>query len=156
MQGRRGRKPANPGRTHIERRPWTARNQHGRPPVATRFQKGQSGNPKGRPKGSKNVASIFAKAARELVYVTENGRRRKRSKLDVIAAQQTNKAAGGDLAAAKLVISILGADDQRGEVAAARQPFPKEIRDARDKARLAELSKHLRNFKSGGDDGEEG
>jgi hypothetical protein len=31
---------------------------YGRPPVATRFRPGHSGNPEGRPKGSKSAASI--------------------------------------------------------------------------------------------------
>jgi phosphosulfolactate phosphohydrolase-like enzyme len=129
---------------------------YGRPPRATRFQKGRSGNPNGRPKGSKNLASIFAKAARETVIVTSNGRRHQKSKLEVIAAQQTNKAAGGDLAAAKFIASIVGADEHRGEAAAARQPVSKETRDAGDKALLADLRKSLLNLKPGDDDGEEG
>jgi hypothetical protein len=127
-----------------------------RPPVATRFQKGQSGNPKGRPRGSKNIASIFVKAGRERVTVTVNGKRRSLTKLEAIAAQQTNKAAGGELAAAKFVVALVGAEEHRGEVAAARQPVTKETRDTRDRAILAELRERVLNFKSGGDDGEEG
>ncbi|HEY8129410.1 MAG TPA: DUF5681 domain-containing protein [Hyphomicrobium sp.] len=33
---------------------------YGKPPVKTRFRKGQSGNPKGRGKGSRNFATIFS------------------------------------------------------------------------------------------------
>ena len=34
---------------------------YGKPPKNTRFTKGVSGNPHGRPKGSRNVAAVFAK-----------------------------------------------------------------------------------------------
>jgi hypothetical protein len=35
---------------------------YGKPPVQTRFRKGQSGNPKGRGKGSRNFATVFMAA----------------------------------------------------------------------------------------------
>jgi ParB-like nuclease domain/Family of unknown function (DUF5681) len=40
------------------------------PPRETRFKKGTSGNPKGRPKGSKNFATSFFELGREKVTVT--------------------------------------------------------------------------------------
>ena len=47
---------------------------YGKPTKKTRFKKGQSGNPKGRPKGAKNLASIVAQVCRERVRVKgENG-----------------------------------------------------------------------------------
>jgi hypothetical protein len=47
-----------------------------RPPESTRFKKGVSGNPKGRPKGSLNVATVFMKTLREKVVINEHGQRR--------------------------------------------------------------------------------
>ena len=38
---------------------------YGRPPVNRQFKPGQSGNPRGRPKGSKNFATIFAEALKK-------------------------------------------------------------------------------------------
>ena len=35
---------------------------YGRPPVATRFRPGQSGNPRGRPKGSKSLDQVLRQA----------------------------------------------------------------------------------------------
>ena len=35
---------------------------YGRPPVNRQFKPGQSGNPRGRPKGSKNFPTMFAEA----------------------------------------------------------------------------------------------
>jgi Family of unknown function (DUF5681) len=70
-----------------------------KPPKRTQFTKGQSGNPKGRPKGSQNFSTILAKAGRERVRVTTNGRSRYVTKFEASMLQLTNKAASGDLKA---------------------------------------------------------
>jgi hypothetical protein len=69
---------------------------YGKPPKKNRFAKGKSGNPKGRPKGSKSVASILEQAVRERVSVTIGGETTIMSKLEATAIQMANKAAAGD------------------------------------------------------------
>jgi Family of unknown function (DUF5681) len=68
----------------------------GNPPLHTRFAKGKSGNPKGRPKGRRNLSSIMMDAARDQVTATIAGRQRRISKLQATAMQLATKAAGGD------------------------------------------------------------
>ena len=46
---------------------------YSKPPRHTRFVKGQSGNPRGRPPGAKNFATLLSEALNETVIVTENG-----------------------------------------------------------------------------------
>src|SRR2546423_15574968 len=48
-----------------------------KPPRHTRFTKGQSGNPRGRPPGAKNLKTLLSDALNEFVIVSENGGRRK-------------------------------------------------------------------------------
>jgi hypothetical protein len=48
----------------------------GKPPKKTRFRKGQSGNPKGRPKGARNFKSDVLDALSQPISVTENGKRK--------------------------------------------------------------------------------
>lgn len=79
---------------------------YGRPPQATRFQKGQSGNPTGRRQGSKNLATLARKALNETVVVNMAGRKRKMTKLVAALTQQANKAAAGDAKATRLMIDI--------------------------------------------------
>ena len=50
---------------------------YGRPPRPTRFQPSRSGNPKGRPKGSKNFSTLFSEELAQPVTLTENGKRRR-------------------------------------------------------------------------------
>jgi hypothetical protein len=52
---------------------------YGKPPRHTRFAKGQSGNPRGRPRGAKNFNTLLEEALDEPVTVTENGGRALRS-----------------------------------------------------------------------------
>jgi hypothetical protein len=68
----------------------------GRPPREHRFKKGSSGNPRGRPKGSKNLKTYVTKAAREKVSVRQNGKSKRIPKIEATIAQLSNKAASGD------------------------------------------------------------
>ena len=54
-------------------------------PEHTRFKKGQSGNPRGRP--AKNLPALLAAALNEKVTVTENGKRRQVTKREPVIAQ---------------------------------------------------------------------
>jgi len=76
------------------------------PPEQTRFQKGVSGNPRGRPKGSLNVATVLTRTLREKITIKENGRRRTVTKLEAALKQLVNKAAAGDLAALRHLIAL--------------------------------------------------
>ncbi len=69
---------------------------YGRPPQAAQFKPGQSGNPKGRPKGAKNLVTLFREELERPVPVTQNGRTRMMSKARVAVIQQVDKAAKGD------------------------------------------------------------
>jgi hypothetical protein len=78
-----------------------------KPPKDTRFVKGQSGNPQGRPKGSQKAATILDKACRERIRVTTNGRIRHLSKFEAAMLQLMNKAASGDLRAMQQLLGWL-------------------------------------------------
>ena len=77
----------------------------GRPPRLTQFKPGQSGNPAGRPRGAKNIATALEEELNARLTVTENGRRRRISKREVIAKHLVNKAASGDLKAIPLLLN---------------------------------------------------
>jgi len=77
----------------------------GKPPQSTQFKPGQSGNPAGRPRGAKNFATAIQQELDARVTVTENGRRRRISKCEVIAKLLVNKSATGDLKAMLLLLN---------------------------------------------------
>jgi hypothetical protein len=80
---------------------------YGKPPHHTRFKKGQSGNPRGRPRGSKNLKTLFNDALNEPVVVTEEGGRRKITKREAIVTQLVNRSATADLRALKILLDTL-------------------------------------------------
>ena len=53
---------------------------YGKPPRHSQFIQGQSGNPRGRQPGAKNMKTLLTKALNKLVVVTDHGGRRKVSK----------------------------------------------------------------------------
>jgi len=81
---------------------------YGKPPKAHQFKPGQSGNPKGRPKGPGNLYKKIAKHASKKMTVFENGVEKKMAKLDVVISAMYNKAASGDVAAARLLTTLMG------------------------------------------------
>jgi hypothetical protein len=90
----------------------------GKPPQHSQFKKGKSGNPRGRPKGRFNVATVLEKALREKVIVNENGRRLTITKMEAAFKQLVNKAAAGDLPALQLLARIARSGEERTAEAA--------------------------------------
>ncbi len=80
---------------------------YGKPPRHTRFTKGQSGNPRGRPPGAKNLKTLLSEALNEPIIVTENGGHRKITKREAIVTQLVNRSATADLRAIKILLDIL-------------------------------------------------
>ena len=80
---------------------------YGKPPRQSRFAKGQSGNPRGRLPGAKNMKTLLTKALNELVVVTDHGGRRKVSKREAIATQLVNRSANADFKAIPIVLGML-------------------------------------------------
>lgn len=77
----------------------------GRPPRATRWKPGQSGNPKGRPKGAKNLATIFNEALGQKFEIQENGKSRKITAREGIVRRVVNQALKGDIKATAFVLA---------------------------------------------------
>ena len=82
---------------------------YGKPPERTRFQKGRSGNPAGRPKGALDLGTLLEKVLSETVAVKDGaGRRRRISKGEAAVTQLVNKAAAGaDPRATRLLFDLL-------------------------------------------------
>jgi Family of unknown function (DUF5681) len=79
---------------------------YARPPVHSRFKKGQSGNPKGRPRGRRSVAAILHKILGEKVSVREGERVWLISKTEAIVRSLSLKALRGDQKATETVLAL--------------------------------------------------
>ena len=80
---------------------------YGKPPLHTRFQKGKSGNPKGRPRGKKNMSTLLSTALNASIVVVANGRRKKITKREAIITQLVNRSAKADLRAIQILLAML-------------------------------------------------
>ena len=80
---------------------------YSKPPKATQFKKGQSGNLRGRPKGAANFATVLEQALKDKVIVNDNGDRRAISKLEALVTQMVNKAISGDGRARQQTLGVL-------------------------------------------------
>ena len=93
---------------------------YGKPPTKTQFKKGQSGNPKGRPKGSTNLDELIRKLLMKPVTVTQNGKATKVPTIEALLAKAISRAASGDHRALKLILDMLkdnGRTAQSGSIA---------------------------------------
>jgi len=91
-----------------------------RPPKTGQFKKGQSGNPKGRPKGARGLEKVVLEELKSKITVNENGRSKKVKKVEAIAKQVVNKAMTGDVKSISLVLGV----SQRHEDKLAAKSMP--------------------------------
>ncbi len=83
------------------------RGGYGRPPVANQFKKGRSGNPKGRPKGSKNAATVFKEALNKKVTIKDGNKVRQVTKAQAFFETALHDAIKGDNKARAVVVAML-------------------------------------------------
>lgn len=79
----------------------------GRPPEASRFKAGKSGNPKGRPKNSKSTRTLLAQALAAPVAINENGRSKVIEERLALFKSLVARAIKGDARAAALVVRLM-------------------------------------------------
>lgn len=76
----------------------------GKPPIASQFRKGRSGNPKGRPKGSRNIETLYREVLDMKVKTSVGGQVQTITALKAVIMKQMQKALAGDLRAIEGVI----------------------------------------------------
>lgn len=86
------------------------------PPPETRFKSGQSGNPKGRPRGSLNIHTIVEKEGNAKVDIKEGDKRIRATKREVIIKSVFNRAMAGDKNYIRICIELLKELDVSNEL----------------------------------------
>lgn len=92
-----------------------------RPPRDKQWKPGQSGNPRGRRKGSKNRKTIVRAAERKLITVNKAGRPRKMTLTEIGLEHLQKEVASGDRKAFLDYLDILERYSDRDEVSASMQ-----------------------------------
>ena len=80
---------------------------YGKPPVASRFKPGQSGNPKGRPEHHSSNQSVLEDTLRRKVRIVENGIEQRLETVEVLFRSLVNRAIKGDYRATQLLLQLM-------------------------------------------------
>ena len=80
---------------------------YGKPPVEHRWQKGQSGNSRGRSKGTKTVAEILKAKLQARVFVGDAGKRRSMTMQELIIEKLVRDAAKGEQRARATLLGLM-------------------------------------------------
>jgi hypothetical protein len=92
-------------RRRLQRSPADEELGYGKPPRAHQFKPGRSGNPRGRPKGTKNEATILRDLLNRKINVREGGTSRKISILEAILLRFTEDALKGNVKTAAFLFN---------------------------------------------------
>jgi hypothetical protein len=76
------------------------------PPKDTQFKPGKSGNPSGRPKGSRNLRTDLMEELDAKIVVTEGGQQRTISKQQALVKAMMAKGMKGDTSAGKAIFNL--------------------------------------------------
>jgi len=118
---------------------------YGRPPRRTQFKPGQSGNPRGRPKGARSEADILSTLLNHKITIQERGCARQITVMEGAYRAITQNALKGDLKAAAFLFSRKAQIDQNSTAA------PSEMNDD-DKAVLNSYIRQITDAQTKGDD----
>ena len=77
-----------------------------KPPQQWQFKKGVSGNPHGRPKGKRNLATVLDETLNETVVIVEGGQKRTVTKMEAAVKQIVDKATSGDIHAFRVLSGL--------------------------------------------------
>jgi hypothetical protein len=78
-----------------------------KPPASRQFKKGTSGNPKGRPKGSRNFLTLLEQELGQNVVVTENGKKKRMTRLQAMVKRMVAAALQGDPKSQLTLIEVM-------------------------------------------------
>jgi hypothetical protein len=108
-----------------------------KPPKATQFRAGQSGNPAGRPKGTKNLATDVAEELAQQISVNEGGNQLIISKQRAMVKTLVARSLKGDARAAVTLISLI----KNSEISEASKSITESMSND-DKAMLDDYINH--------------
>tara|TARA_R110001606_G_scaffold271400_5_gene420018 strand:- start:2120 stop:2584 length:465 start_codon:yes stop_codon:yes gene_type:complete len=107
------------------------------PPKANQFQPGKSGNPKGRPKGPKDINTILHERLNMRIKIREGGRTKSVSILEAKIAQLTKSMLEGDDKATNLILRLL--QHYRRDAEDAGKPSDRVFSEEDDRQLIEEL-----------------
>jgi hypothetical protein len=105
---------------------------YGKPPQASRFKPGQSGNPKGRPKGAIDIHLELEAELSETIYVRDGEQELQISKRRALIKSVVAKAIRGDTRAALAVIELSAKFDSESGEQGANAALPKALQPLLD------------------------
>jgi len=123
------RKRLHPSQHHARRKD-AEEVGYGHPPRAHQFRPGQSGNPRGRPKGTKNEASILRELLNRKIEVREAGRLRKITVFEAILLRFTEDALKGNTKTAAFLFNRYAAQDETPQASNEISEDDRQVLDA--------------------------
>lgn len=99
---------------------------YGKPPRHTQFKPGQSGNPKGRPRRTRNFKTDLREELEAEVVVTEGGRTQTISRQKAMIKRTVEKALKGDLRATQMLAQWVNTHLTDDPALLASEPLDKE------------------------------
>jgi hypothetical protein len=111
---------------------------YGRPPKATRFKPGQSGNPRGRPKGAKSIPALLEGELNRKIRVREGNRERMLTKRELLVRRLVANGVQKGGRDGELLLKLLASHAADADPASLPQPL-----DAQDEAILQRFMETL-------------